>query len=337
MAALASPPRPPACRGALAAAVLLTALSASRAAAHDADVLYVLARPGAGDAEVVEVVTLTSATLGLLAPVDADGDGLLTQADLDARARAVRLGVWEEMPLAAGGLPCALLEVQARLRETFVELTGQWQCGAGELRQDFRVLRVLPTNYRVVLGSQLDGERNRAFAQGSLTALTVPRPPRRGAWDVGRFGAGVRLGLRRTLAPVALLSLAALLLGAGSWRRGARLGGLLAAGVLIGAWVPAPPGWSAGALALGAVLSSTSSRGGLALAALTGVALGLGAAGEGWPGALGAALGHTAALLGLVPGGVALGRLLARRPRAQRLTRTLAAAGALGALVVGAR
>ena len=120
------------------------------AVAHDADVIYVDALWQGP--QVTLVVTLTAQTLGRLAPVDDDGDGLLSQSDLDARAAAIGAGVWDQAPVFAEGVPCARDASTARVRDGFVQLEGRFSCGPGEVRQDFRVLQVLPANYRVTAG-----------------------------------------------------------------------------------------------------------------------------------------------------------------------------------------
>jgi hypothetical protein len=181
---------------ALVAPLLLSmSLWASAAQAHDADVVYVKLESGP-NGSLLEVVTLTNATLVQLAPVDADGDGVLTQADLDARAEALRAGVWNDMPLSAGGQACPREAETATLEEGFISLAARFSCGPGDLRQDFKVLRILPSNYRVVLGSQLDGERGRKFAQGVFTALEVPRPFAPALLDGGRLAQGFERGVR---------------------------------------------------------------------------------------------------------------------------------------------
>jgi len=149
-------------------------LLAAAAGAHDLDVVYVQLQDA--DGGLVERLTMAAGTLGQLAPVDADGDGQLTEADLAARADAVRAGVWAQMPLFAGGAPCAFGPPQTAIRDTYLELWATWTCGPGELQQDFRWLSVLPSNYRVVLGSQLEGEKNRAVAEGNVQTLFIPRP-----------------------------------------------------------------------------------------------------------------------------------------------------------------
>lgn len=155
------------------------ALCASLAQAHDADVIYVQTETHHG--QVTEVVTLTTATLAQLAPVDADANGELTQTELDARADSIHAGVWAQMPLTAGGQRCASENERAQLRSGFVELTATLRCAPGELRQDFRFLAVLPTNYRVVLNERL-------FAQGALTTLTLTDVAKVDVWSSIRAG-----------------------------------------------------------------------------------------------------------------------------------------------------
>ncbi|HYO73215.1 MAG TPA: HupE/UreJ family protein [Archangium sp.] len=152
-------------------ALLVVAGSAS---AHDADILYAqLWRPVAGGPEVHERMTLTASTLALLIPADADGDGVLTQADLDARAPALAVGIWDAMPLSSGGRPCTRGSTHARLRTSYVELNATFQCAPGELRQRFSLLSVLPSNYKVVLGSYIQGEQGQRFADASQPTLVV--------------------------------------------------------------------------------------------------------------------------------------------------------------------
>lgn len=293
------------------------------ARAHDADVLYARLEPGP-PGTLIEIVTLTNATLALLAPVDADDDGVLSQADLDARADAVKAGVWADLPLSAGGVACSRFDESAQLEDGFVALTTHWRCpDTGDLRQDFKVLRVLPTNYRVVLGSQLDGERGRRFAQGVFTALEVPRPKPPGLVDGDRLRRGLEQGVRDNGVIESLALLLLVFLTAGGFRRGAlRLGFVLvgALPVLAGQAVPfavpalmglsmlataflrEPPRWRA-RVADGAALV-----GGVGLALRAG------------PPSLSEGLGWLGGLLLLAGGalvvGGPLGRLLARRPRA---------------------
>lgn len=297
-------------------AVALAWLLPGAAAAHDADVIYVLAVPGDAPDVIAEVVTLTPGTLARLAPVDADGDGVLSQADLDARARAVVAGVWDDMPLSAGGRRCEWLAGQAHQRESFIELTGRFRCGAGELRQDFRLLRVLPANYRVVLGSQLDGEAaGRGFAQGAMTVVPVPRPVPPGAWDPERFRAGWQGGLRRALAPEALLAWLAVLVALGAWRRGLFATGLALVGAAIGGLLDL--GWEGPTALVAAALVAGARRGELPVVVPLVLACALGARGGGpWPMGLGQGLAVAAVLAGVAPIGLATGVMLARRPGA---------------------
>src|SRR5688572_25086218 len=107
--------------------VLIALLWGGAASAHDADVVYVQLS-GPDHAQLHELVTLTAGTLSLLAPVDADGDGALSQADLDARADAIKAGVWDQMPLQAD-LPCSRSDERAQVREGYVELSARFACG----------------------------------------------------------------------------------------------------------------------------------------------------------------------------------------------------------------
>ena len=108
-------------RTARLAVPLALLLVAGSAGAHDADILFAqLWRPDAGGPEVRERITLTAPTLALLIPADADGDGTLTQADLDARAPALAVGIWDAIPLSAGGRPCTRTAATAIVRETYV-------------------------------------------------------------------------------------------------------------------------------------------------------------------------------------------------------------------------
>lgn len=314
-------------RWALFAAISLACV----ARAHDADVIYVLVE--LRDGALTESVTLTGSSLGLLAPVDADGDGALSQGDLDARAAALRAGVWEDMPLTAGGVRCALGATQARLREGFVELFAVFDCGAGALSQDFRFLRVLPANYRVVLGSQLDGERGGAgVAQGSFSTLPIPRPKPAGAWSARDLERGFEQGLSRALRPDALACLAALLLTFSRWRRGllglAALAGGLCAGSFF-AW-PAPVLVTLVALTLAVAVAREPSVG---LGAVLGLALAARAGGGAVAEVLGQSAGWLVVWLPLGPAFLALGVLLHRRAKWRTPARAVVAAAAVVLLV----
>lgn len=302
-------------------------LVVASAQAHDADVIYVSARAEAAPgAALVELVTLTGAALGQLAPVDADADGLLSQADLDARAGAIAAGVWDDMPLTAGGVGCPREAATATLREGYVELTATFRCGPGELSQDFRILRILPANFRVVLGSQVEGEAGKAFAQGTLTTLKLPRPPPPGAFSRAAFDQGVGEGLGAVLWLGGLAALAVVLGASATWRRGLLAVLLSVGGIAAGAFVHAPE-WTAGlvlaGLAVGVALAGKAHP---ALGAAVGLALAVRVGGGSWSSSVGIALGAAGAAAALGVASVAAGRLLQRRPPAWRLARWLAAA-----------
>lgn len=128
--------------------------------AHAADEIIVTL----DEASMTETVTMTADTLAMLAPIDADGDGELTQADLDARKDALKVGVWEQAKLQ----PCTRTNETATLEPGFVALRARFTCPPdGELTQDFRWLMVLPPTYRVIFGNQI--------AKGDARTLHVPR------------------------------------------------------------------------------------------------------------------------------------------------------------------
>lgn len=317
---------------------LLVLLGASVARAHDADVIYVSLQPGPEAEGWWVVATLTPATLGLLAPIDADGDQALSQADLDVRGRALELGFWDEVPLTAGGVPCARLGGGAGLREGFVELRALVRCGPGELRQDFKILRVLPPNYRVVLGSQLDGEaQGRGFAQGSLTTIPIPRPIPPGRWNPERFREAFEAGARKARSAELLAGLFGVLLVVGAWRRGAGFAALALLGVGLGSVVDVgfwPPTVLVLLVTAGAALSP---RPPAVLALLVGVGAGARGGGGSWSEVLGLAVGTGLVFVVAAPLALGLGALLGRWPRGLRLARWAPLGVALGAVGLAAR
>lgn len=296
--------------------VLLALLGAGAARANDADVVFVDAQGTDRPGELREVVTLTGSTLGLLAPVDADRNGELSQADLSASAKALAAGAWDEMPLSAGGVACARSDERALLREGFVELSARFACGGGELRQDFRFLSVLPANYRVVLGSQVEGEAGRATAYGRTTALPLPRPPPPGRFGRARFDSGFRQGVSRGLTLDALAALGLLSLVSGAWA--ARRLGLVLAGLTLASWWGLPTLAGAAALTACAVLLARGpERWGPWLAVVIGAALGSRWGGGAWPEVLGLMAGSALVVGAVFAVGWPVERALTRRPRAR--------------------
>jgi hypothetical protein len=211
---------------------LAALLLAGAASAHDADILYSQVRRTApADArgeppapEVSQVLTLTAGTLGLLLPVDADGDGTLSQADLDARRAALEVGVWDALPLTAGGQPCVRTSHAALLRQTYVELSATFTCPPGPLHQSYTVLSVLPAGYRVILGSSLDGEVPGAvYADAAQPSVAIPGTAGvggEGGSPIRGVGAWVVEGVRHIFSGVDHLAfLLAVLLVGGGWKR----------------------------------------------------------------------------------------------------------------------
>jgi hypothetical protein len=194
-------------------------LGAGAARAHDADIIYTqVRRTQEGSPEVRVRLTLTASTLSLLLP--ADGDGNLSQAELDARRAALEVGIWDALPLTAGGQPCTRQEHAALRAETFVELTASFVCPPGPLRQTYTVLSLLPANYQVVLGS-FGGAAGQLFADSVRPSLDIPErgssAPR--AFVQG-FGGWVQLGMKHIFEGSDHLAfLIALLLVGGSLKR----------------------------------------------------------------------------------------------------------------------
>jgi hypothetical protein len=183
----------------LAAAALATLLllGATSALAHDPALVAVqLARPEPGASQVQERLTLAPETLALLVPaVDADGDGALGSADLEARRAALEVGVWDSAPLSAGGQPCQRLATSAEVRDSHVELEATFSCARGELRQRFALLSVLPPSYRVVLASRVGPQQAQHFADSLQPTVVVPEPRSMGPQPGSSLASWVGLGL----------------------------------------------------------------------------------------------------------------------------------------------
>lgn len=202
------------------AAPLALLLGAGVARAHDADIIYAQVQRVPGDGpQVRALLTMTTSTLRLILPADADGDGSVSQADLDARRAALQVGLWDALPLTADGAPCTLQEHGTWVRETYVELTATFHCPPGPLRQTFTVLSLLPSNYKVVLGSYASGEVGQLFVDARQPSVELPE---RGAVAprVSGLLEWVRLGMQHIFEGVDHLAfLLALLLVGGSLKR----------------------------------------------------------------------------------------------------------------------
>ena len=295
----------------------LSLLVSAAAHAHDADVIYALTE--SRDGVLFETVTMTGATLLQLAPADADADRELTQSDLDASAAALNAGLWQQMPLTANGARCERSNQRARLREGFVELSAQQRCPGdveAELRYDFRFLSVLPTNYRVVLGSQLGGERSSSFAQGTLTSLTFQRPRPTGVLSAAQLTGSVQEGLARCFTLDAFAAIVLAFFIATSWRQAAIALAIGTLSSVVGLREP----WPAAVLSLGGVavvVSEFAQPKALRASAIALIGIGLGIRGGGGSPSdmvglfIGTALGLT--LVGAPAALIA--RIVQRRPR----------------------
>ncbi len=140
-------------------------LLAPPAGAHDADIIYAQVTREEGGV-VRECLTLTAVTLLQLAPVDADHNGQIDDRDLEESRAAIEAGVWAQLPLRAGDAPCRMLSSRGQAHDAYVALESSFECPDGELSQVFRVLSVLPSAYKVVLGQ--------AIAQGTRQTLVLP-------------------------------------------------------------------------------------------------------------------------------------------------------------------
>lgn len=208
-------------RKARLAASLALLLAAGVARAHDADIIYAqVHRAQPGGAEVRALLTMTATTLTLILPADADGDGSVSQADLEARRAALEVGLWDALPLTAGGAPCTRKEHAARLRESYVELTATFICPQGSLRQSYTVLSLLPPNYRVVLGTY-GGEGGQLFADALHPSLEIPeRSPSGSKSFAPGLGGWIQLGMKHIFQGIDHLAfLIALLLVGGRFRQ----------------------------------------------------------------------------------------------------------------------
>ncbi len=304
---------------------LAAVLLAGRALAHDADVIFVTLDAADGG-RLVERVTLTAGTLGQLAPVDANADQVLDQADLDGSAAALLAGVWDDMPLAtAAGARCRRSAERATLREGYVELEALFDCGPGELRQDFRLLRVLPANYRVALGLKVEGDQPR-YAQGSLTSLTIAQPGATPLVSFDQFAVGFNAGVPRAIVLDVLACLLALGFAARTWRSGLLALGPAGAAVMVGSVVGLHPVFTTAGLVFVAVALARADD----LNWVWGLVVGLCVGARDGGGTLGFALGlGWGTTLIVLPSGIsaiAIGQILNRRQRLLSAARWAAAA-----------
>jgi hypothetical protein len=146
---------------------------ARASAAHNVDVVAV--ELVERENTMTEIIMVSSETLMRLAPVDSDGDGLLTQGELDERVASISQGLWRDVPMRAQEVLCEVHPLTQVIDGETVVLQASFSCPAGALTQDFKVLRILPANYRVVMSSMPQGQRVSQVAQGSFSVLHIPR------------------------------------------------------------------------------------------------------------------------------------------------------------------
>lgn len=188
------------------------------AAAHPADLLAVRLTPVDDAPGVLDAqVRLTAGTLQQLVP------GLvlpLTDAALSDAAPAIAAGVWDDMPLSAGGATCSHVPGPARVAPLYVELTARYTCGEGALSQRFRLLSILPEGHHVAVA--LDGAPTVVEAVGGqqLVKLGAVGESPSTSRSVRSFGGWVLLGIRHILEGFDHLAfLGVLLLSGGGIRR----------------------------------------------------------------------------------------------------------------------
>ena len=123
-----------------------------------------------------EGVTLTEGSLLKLAPIDQNGDGQVGTEELEQGSAAINAGLWLQMPIRVGEKLCEIKQLKARVENGVVQLLGLARCEAvGAARQEFRVLSVLPANYRVDVTQQIGAELKTESAQGRLNTVLISR------------------------------------------------------------------------------------------------------------------------------------------------------------------
>jgi hypothetical protein len=148
-------------------------LVARASAAHNSDVVAV--ELVERENTLTETIMVSPETLMRLAPVDSDGDGLLTQGELDERGASISQGLWRDVPMRAQEALCEVHPLTQVIDGETVVLQASFSCPAGALTQDFKVLRILPANYRVVMSSMPQGQSVSQIAQGSFSVLNIPK------------------------------------------------------------------------------------------------------------------------------------------------------------------
>ncbi len=201
--------------------LLLVLLVAPAARAHDADIVFAQITREEGGA-IRERLTMTAATLSLLAPIGVGDDGRIDDAELEAGRAAIEAGVWAQVPLRGGDAPCRRRDTRARVQQTYVALEGTFDCPDGELSQVFRILSVLPSAYKVVLGTYGQGGalQNASFAQGNQQTLILSAPSAGAKPGSPSFVGWFGLGIRHIFGGIDHLAfLLALLMVGGHWKR----------------------------------------------------------------------------------------------------------------------
>jgi hydrogenase/urease accessory protein HupE len=133
----------------------------ARAAAHDADIIYLRVEKGAAVGEVVERATLSAGTLAQLVP---GAEEAFHRRQLELIHAQIESQIWSQMPLWSGSVLCERGSTSALEGEGYVELSARFECPEGELKQTFKLLAALPIGYRVITRAEVRGERVQRFA-----------------------------------------------------------------------------------------------------------------------------------------------------------------------------
>lgn len=190
---------------------------APAANAHPPDLIAVRAR--AHGETVEQVIRLNAQTLLRLAPLGVDAHAV-EDGTLQSGLAVIEAGVWDDMPLHSGERRCSRGPSSASVVDGLVELRASFNCAEGDLRQDFRLLAVLPEGHHVTLSLESGkGAPLQRFAHRDTPSivLTGAASSPESARD---FGGWVLLGIQHILEGFDHLAfLAALLLLGGGVRR----------------------------------------------------------------------------------------------------------------------
>jgi hydrogenase/urease accessory protein HupE len=189
------------------------------ASAHQADIIYVhLQKWVAGDWE--ERAILSNLALAQLVP---EAAAALERGQQESAGELIDAQIWSQMPLSSGAVRCDRGPTWWMETEGYIELSARFRCPEGELKQSFQFLELLPQEYRVIVGTELGGNRIQRFADKSAPTVVLSdravsgearRPEVRGLQGWFQLGVAHIFGGLDHLA-----FLLALLIVGGGWKR----------------------------------------------------------------------------------------------------------------------